>query len=152
MELQHWSICCFKFLLRLRIFTWGCNTDLSVASDFCCGETEPRKLHTPPAYMVPFLGFNLAETTSAQPLCGGGQAQQKPNSVKTPTVETEHEENPAQRKWQEAQHARKLDSKNKLSRELMWLSLRFQGTSGWGRKSSPLWLEGHMANKILIPL
>ena len=69
--------------------------------------------------MVPFLGFNLAETTSAQPLCGGGQAQQKPNSVKTPTVEAEHEENPAQRKWQEAQHARKLDSKNKLSRELM---------------------------------
>ena len=33
----------------------------------------------------------------------------------------------------------------------MWLSLRFQGTSGWGRKFSPLWLEGHMANEILIP-
>ena len=34
----------------------------------------------------------------------------------------------------------------------MWFSLRFQKTFGWGRKSSPLWLEGHMANKILIPL
>ena len=31
----------------------------------------------------------------------------------------------------------------------MRLSLRFQKTSGWGRKSSLLWLEGH--NKILIP-
>ena len=34
----------------------------------------------------------------------------------------------------------------------MWFSLRFQKTFGWGRKSSPLWLEGHMANKVLISL
>ena len=39
--------------------------------------------------MVPFLRFNLAETTSAQPPRGGAQAQQKPNSVKAPTVEAE---------------------------------------------------------------
>ena len=42
--------------------------------------------------------------------------------------------------------------KNELSRKLTQLSLRFQKTSGWGRKSSPLCLEGHMTNKILIPL
>ena len=58
------------------------NTGLSVTSDFCYGRTELRKLHTPLTYMVLFLGFNLAETTSAWPLQSGGQAQQKPNSVK----------------------------------------------------------------------
>ena len=41
-------------------------------------------------------------------------------------------------------------TKNKLSRKLMRLNLRFQKTSGYGRKSSFLWLEGHMAKKILI--
>ena len=39
--------------------------------------------------MVPFLGFNLAETTLARPPRGGAQAQQKPNSVKAPVVEAE---------------------------------------------------------------
>ena len=34
----------------------------------------------------------------------------------------------------------------------MQLSIRFQKTSSWSRKSSLLWLEGHMANKILISL
>ena len=34
----------------------------------------------------------------------------------------------------------------------MRLSLRFQKTSSCGRKSLLLWLERHMANKILIPL
>ena len=43
-------------------------------------------------------------------------------------------------------------SKNKLIRELTGLSLRIQKTSSWGRRSSPLWLEGRMANAILIPL
>jgi len=46
--------------------------------------------------MVLFLGFNLAETTLAQPPQGRGQAQQKPNSEKAPTVEAEREENPVQ--------------------------------------------------------
>ena len=60
--------------------------------------------------MVPFLGLNLAETTSAWPPQGGGQAQQEPNPGKAATVEAEHEENPAQRKWQEAQCAGNRDS------------------------------------------
>ena len=34
----------------------------------------------------------------------------------------------------------------------MQLRLKFQKASGWDSKSSLLWLEGHMANKILIPL
>ena len=28
--------------------TWGCNTDLSFTSNFCCKKTELRKLKTPP--------------------------------------------------------------------------------------------------------
>ena len=60
--------------------------------------------------MVPFLGFNLAETTSAPPPQGRDQAQQKPN-WKAPVVEAECEENPAQGKWQEAQRAGNQDSK-----------------------------------------
>ena len=31
------------FLIKL-----SCNTSSSMASNFCCSETEPRKLHTPP--------------------------------------------------------------------------------------------------------
>ena len=46
--------------------------------------------------MVPFLRFNLAETTWARPLQGGGQAQQKPNLAKAPMVEAEHKDNPVQ--------------------------------------------------------
>ena len=61
--------------------------------------------------MVLWLQFNLAETTLAQPPQGGGQAQQEPNLAKAPVVEAEHEENPAQEKWQEAQHAGNQDSK-----------------------------------------
>ena len=57
---------------------------MSIASNFCCDETELRKLHTPLTYMVLFLGFNLAETTLAQPPQSRGQAQQKPNSAKAP--------------------------------------------------------------------
>ena len=34
----------------------------------------------------------------------------------------------------------------------MQLSLRFQKASSSGRNCSLLWLEGHMTNKILIPL
>ena len=61
--------------------------------------------------MVLWLGFNLAETTSAWPPQGGVQAEQKPNSAKSPTVGAEHKENPAQGKSQEAQHAGNKDSK-----------------------------------------
>ena len=69
-----------------------------------------------------------------------------------PVAEAEHKENPAQWKGKEAQPAGNQDSKNKLSRKLMQLSLRFQETSCSGRNPSFLCLEGHMANKILIPL
>ena len=55
--------------------------------------------------MVPFLGFNPAETTSARPSQGGSQAQPKPSSVKAPVVEAECEENPAPEMRQEDQSA-----------------------------------------------
>ena len=61
--------------------------------------------------MVPWLGSNLAETTSALPLRGRGQAQQKPNSANAPTVEAERDENPAQRQRQEAQRASNREAK-----------------------------------------
>ena len=86
--------------------------------------------------MVLFLGFNLAETALAPRLLQGrSQAQQKPNSMKAHVVEAEHEENPAQWKWQEASSAGNQNSQSKLNRKLTWLSLRFQKTSGWGRKA-----------------
>ena len=50
--------------------------------------------------------------------------------MKNYVVEAEHEGNPAQWKWPEAQHARNLDGKNQLGRKLTRLSLRFQKTSG----------------------
>ena len=67
--------------------------------------------------MVLRFGFNLAETTSAGPLQGGGQAQQEPNSAKAPMVEAEQEENPAQGKWKEAQHAGNWDSKKQTQQK-----------------------------------
>ena len=79
--------------------------------------------------MVPFLEFNLAEMTLAQPLRSWGQAQQRPNSAKAHMVEAELKENPTQWKWWEAQHVENKDSKGKLSRKLTQLSLRFQKTS-----------------------
>ena len=45
-----------------------------------------------------------------------------------------------------------LETGTAKTNSLTLLSLRFQKTSCWGRKSLLLWLEGHMANKILIPL
>ena len=90
---------CILLCLPIKL---SCNNGPSIASNFCCDETEPRKLHTPLSSMVPFLRFNLAETTLAWPPWGKGQAQQKCNSAKAPLVEAECEENPAQWKWQEA--------------------------------------------------
>ena len=60
--------------------------------------------------MVPWLRFNLGETTLAWPLQGGGQAEQEPNLVKAPAVAAEREENPAQGKCQDAQRAGNQDS------------------------------------------
>ena len=58
----------------------------SITSNFCCGKTEPRKVHALPTSMVPFLGFNLAETTSVRPR----------------KAEAKHSRSPTQRKllWQ----------------------------------------------------
>ena len=50
------------FLIKLNY-----TTAPPIASNFCCGKTEPRKLHAAPTSTVPFLGFNLAETTSVRP-------------------------------------------------------------------------------------
>ena len=63
--------------------------------------------------MVPFLGFNLAETTSAWPSQEGSQAQQEPNLAKAPVVEAECKENPVQ----EAQGAENLDSEKRAQQK-----------------------------------
>ena len=44
-------------------------------------------------------------------------AQQEPDSVKAPAVEAEHEENPAQGKRQEAQHAGNWDSEKQTQQK-----------------------------------
>ena len=78
--------------------------------------------------MVPFLRFNLAEATSARPLQGRGQTQQKPNSAKAPVVEAEHKENPMQWKWQEDQHAENWDSEKQTQQKAH--AAQSQNTSG----------------------
>ena len=71
--------------------------------------------------LVLFLRFNLAETTSARPLRGRGQTQQKPNSVKAYVVGAESEENQAQ--WSD-----KKPSELETGTAKTQLSLRFQKT------------------------
>ena len=118
---------CIFFPCQIKL---SCNTGLSLASNFCCSKTEPRKLHTPLTSLVPWLRFNLAEITTALPLLSGGGVEWKLSLMKNYVVEAEHEGNPAQWKWPEAQHARNLDGKNQLGRKLTRLSLRFRKTSG----------------------
>ena len=67
--------------------------------------------------MVLWPRFNLAETTSAWPPRGGGQAQQKPNSAKAPVVEAACKENPVPGKWQEVLHAGNWDSKKQTQQK-----------------------------------
>ena len=67
--------------------------------------------------MVPFVEFNMAQTTSVQALQGGSQSQWEPNSVKGPAVKAECKENPVQGKWQEAHHAENQDSRKTNSAE-----------------------------------
>ena len=71
--------------------------------------------------------------------------------MKASTVEAEHEENPVQEKGQKSHCAGNRDSKNKQQKAHTAQS-QTPETTGSGRKSSLLWLEGHMANKILISL
>ena len=40
---------CIFLCLPIKL---SCNTDSSVTSNFCCGETEPRKLQTPPTLWI----------------------------------------------------------------------------------------------------
>ena len=67
--------------------------------------------------MVPWLWFNLTETTLVRPAQGGGQAQQEPSLVKAPLVGAELKENPVQGKWQEAQHAGTWGSKKQAQQK-----------------------------------
>ena len=49
----------FSFACQIKLSR---NTGLSIASNFCCSETEPRKLHTPPTQIMKsnhYLLFNL---------------------------------------------------------------------------------------------
>ena len=66
----------FSFACQIKL---TCNTGPSCTSNFCCGETEWKKLHTPPTPLVLWLRFNLAETPSAWSLQSRWQTQQKPN-------------------------------------------------------------------------
>ena len=68
--------------------------------------------------MVPWLRFNLAETTSAWPPQEGGQQQQEPNSAKSSTVEAKHEENPVQGKWQKAQRAGNHNNEKQIQQKI----------------------------------
>ena len=77
--------------------------------------------------MVLWLRFNLAETTPAR--ARGAEANTAEAQLgESSCVKADWEENPAQGKWKEAKHCGNQDSKNKRSRKLMWLSLRFQKT------------------------
>ena len=79
--------------LSPRKYNWAvtrsCDTGPSDDSNFCCSETESRKLQTSRTYMMLWLGYNLTDTTLAWPLQGEGKTQQKPNSAKAPAVEAE---------------------------------------------------------------
>jgi len=72
---------------------------------------------------VPFLTFNLAETTSARPPEGGGQAQQEPPQWKLNMNKTQGRGRDKKPSVLETGTA-----KNELSRKFTWLSLRFQKT------------------------
>ena len=47
----------------------GCNTGLSIASNFCCGETELRKLHTPPTLLNGRFTNSLSIIPKQRSLC-----------------------------------------------------------------------------------
>ena len=78
---------------------------MSVIPNFCCDETKNQGAYTRVTSIVPWLKFNLAETTSTwkRPSTAGAQLS------KAPAVEKECEENPAQGKARRArnQHSEK---------------------------------------------
>ena len=85
----------FSFACQIKL---SCNNGPPIASNFCCSETEPRKLQTSLVYVVLFLSFNLAETTLARPLQGRGQAQQEAKHSRSPLGESSHSRRWTQRK------------------------------------------------------
>ena len=103
-----------------------------------------RGAYTRLTSMVPWLGFNLAETTSAwkRPSAVGAQLSEAPAVEAGPRKPSVGEGTscwkPGQRKTNSAESPRG--------------SAWFQKTSSYGRRSSLLWLEGHMPNEILTPL
>ena len=95
---------------------------MSVAPNLCCDETKNRGTYTHVTFMVPWLGFNLAETTSTwkRPSTIGAQLSE------APMLEVEGEET------QRGGRPIVLETgttKTELSRKLTWPSLRFQKTS-----------------------
>ena len=83
---------------------------MSVTPNFCCDETKNRGAYTRLTSMVPWLGFNLAETTSRRkrPSAAGAQHSE------APVVEVEREENPVQGK---APHAGNWDSEKRTQQK-----------------------------------
>ena len=82
---------------------------MSVAPNLYCDETKNRGTYTCVTSMVPWLGFNLAETTSAQkrPSTAGAQLRE------SPTLEGK-QRNPAQGK---AHCAGNLDSEKRTQQK-----------------------------------
>ena len=124
----------FSFACQIKL---SCNISQSVASNFCCSETKLGQLKTPLTYMVPFLRFNLAETTSAWPPRAKAKhsrsaTQQKLPRWKLNVKKTQHsgsDRSPVL--W-------KAGQQTQTGQKLTQLSLRFQKTSRWGRNSSLL--------------
>ena len=80
--------------------------------------------------MVPFLGFNLAKTTSLNPHKEEAKHNRSPTWRKLlwwklNMMKTQHRESDKKPSILETGTA-----KNKLSRKLTWLSVKFQKTSG----------------------
>ena len=118
--------------------TWSCDTGPSegynagpcIASNFCCDDIEQRKLQTPPTSMVPFLGLNLADSTSAQAPQGGGQHSLSPTQRKLLQWKLNAKKTKYRGSDKKSSVLETGTVKNKLSRKLTQLSLRFQKTSG----------------------
>ena len=67
--------------------------------------------------MVPFVRFNLAETTSSRPHEEETMHSRNPTLNEAPMAEAEQEENPAQGKWQEAQSTGNWDSEKQTQQK-----------------------------------
>ena len=71
----------FSFACQIKL---SCNTGLSIASNFYCSETELKKLQTPLTYMVSFVRFSLAETTTRYPCKAEAKHSRSPTQQKLP--------------------------------------------------------------------